>query len=51
MGSKSRIAKYIAPFILERLTKETVYVEPFAGGMNMVSHINDSHTGTVIASD
>ncbi|SFO05736.1 DNA adenine methylase [Xenorhabdus japonica] len=51
MGSKSRIAKYIAPFILEHLTTETVYVEPFAGGMNMVSHINTKHAGPVIAAD
>lgn len=51
MGSKARIAKYIAPFILDHLTTETVYVEPFAGGMNMVSHINTQHTGPVIAAD
>ncbi|REF27185.1 DNA adenine methylase [Xenorhabdus cabanillasii] len=51
MGSKSRIAKFIAPFILERMTTDTVYVEPFAGGMNMVSDINTQHTGPVIAAD
>ncbi|OTA14291.1 hypothetical protein Xvie_03862 [Xenorhabdus vietnamensis] len=36
MGSKSRIAKYVAPF---------------AGGMNMVSHINTKHNGPIIAAD
>ncbi|MDC9597073.1 DNA adenine methylase [Xenorhabdus anantnagensis] len=51
MGSKSRIAKHIASFILAHLTTETVYVEPFAGGMNMVSHINTKHAGPVIAAD
>ncbi|WP_099116074.1 DNA adenine methylase [Xenorhabdus miraniensis] len=51
MGSKSRIAKYIAPFILEHVTTDTVYVEPFAGGMNMVSYINTKHAGPVIAAD
>ncbi|MEQ1962741.1 DNA adenine methylase [Xenorhabdus khoisanae] len=51
MGSKARIAKYIAPFILERMTTETVYIEPFAGGMNMVSYINTKHAGPVIAAD
>ncbi|WP_053067871.1 DNA adenine methylase [Xenorhabdus khoisanae] len=51
MGSKARIAKYIAPFILDHLTTETVYIEPFAGGMNMVSHINTKHAGPVIAAD
>ncbi len=51
MGSKSRIAKHIAPFILEHLTTDTVYVEPFAGGMNMASYINTKHAGPVIAAD
>ncbi|MBC8954214.1 DNA adenine methylase [Xenorhabdus sp. PB62.4] len=51
MESKSRIAKHIAPFILAHLTTDTVYVEPFAGGMNMVSHINTKHAGPVIAAD
>ncbi|OKP01607.1 DNA adenine methylase [Xenorhabdus eapokensis] len=51
MGSKARIAKYIAPFILDHLTTDVVYVEPFAGGMNMVSHINNLHTGMIIAAD
>ncbi|WP_161796577.1 hypothetical protein [Xenorhabdus khoisanae] len=48
MGSKSRIAKYIAPFILDHLTIDVVYVEPLAGGMNMVSYINNKHNGPVI---
>ncbi|WP_051502252.1 DNA adenine methylase [Xenorhabdus cabanillasii] len=51
MGSKSRIAKHIAPFILEHLTPDVVYVEPFAGGLNMVSYINNKHNGPVIAAD
>lgn len=40
MGSKSRIAKSLVPFLTKRLDKDSCYVEPFAGGMNMLSHIS-----------
>ena len=41
MGSKNRIAKYIAPIIQLSIDKNdiTVYCEPFAGGMNMIDKI------------
>lgn len=40
MGSKSRIAKNIKPILTKYLTNEKYYVEPFAGGMNMMCNIN-----------
>lgn len=50
MGSKSRIAKEIIPFIEPYLKKDVMYVEPFSGGCNMIDKIkhplklaNDSH--------
>lgn len=41
MGSKNRIAKYIAPIIQAAIDNNniTTYVEPFAGGMNMIDKI------------
>jgi len=50
MGSKARFAKEILPIILNGRTKEQTYVEPFAGGMNMIDKVvgkriaNDIHT-------
>lgn len=41
MGSKSRIANDLAQIINEYLTPDTWYVEPFAGGMNMICNINN----------
>ena len=46
VGSKNRLAKHILPIILERRTTET-YVEPFAGGMNLIQHVS----GDRIAND
>lgn len=40
MGSKSRIAKSLVPFLTKHLNKDRCYVEPFAGGMNILSHIS-----------
>lgn len=40
MGSKNRIAKYLIPILTKELTKDRWYVEPFAGGMNMIDKIN-----------
>lgn len=42
MGSKSRIAKEIEPILTMWLTHDRCYVEPFAGGMNMICNINHS---------
>lgn len=40
MGSKSRIAKDLVPILTKNLTKDKWYVEPFAGGMNMIYNID-----------
>lgn len=48
MGGKSRIAKALVPILTKNLTEERWYVEPFAGGMNMMCNINHSKR---IASD
>lgn len=39
MGSKNRIARFLLPYITKYLTGERYYVEPFAGGMNMIDKI------------
>ena len=52
VGSKNRLAKYIAPIIQSYITEDTKgYLEPFVGGANMmdkIEHINkigcDIHT-------
>jgi len=52
MGSKRRLAKYIAPIIQRYIdsTNAKTYIEPFVGGANMIEHIkcenrcgSDSH--------
>lgn len=40
MGSKSRIANNIKSILTKHLTKDRWYIEPFAGGMNMICNIN-----------
>ena len=40
MGSKNRIAKYLLPFLTKYLTPDRWYVEPFAGGLNMMDKVN-----------
>lgn len=40
MGSKSRLAKDLSPILIKNLSEERWYVEPFAGGMNMMCNIN-----------
>ncbi len=47
MGSKARFAKEILPIILETREEGQTYVEPFAGGMNMIDKVE----GRRIASD
>ena len=40
MGSKRRIWKYIAPFILGNRKEGQCYVEPFCGGCNSLCNVN-----------
>lgn len=40
MGSKNRIAKYLLPFLTKYLTLDRWYVEPLAGGMNIMDKVN-----------
>ena len=47
MGSKARFSKEILPIILKDRTAEQWYIEPFAGGMNMICEVN----GKRIAND
>lgn len=47
MGSKARIANELLPIILKNRKPEQYYVEPFAGGMNMIQNV----TGNRIAND
>ena len=47
MGSKSRVAKHILPIILKQRKREQFYVEPFAGGMNIIDKVD----GNRIAND
>jgi len=47
MGSKSRFAKELLPIILKNRKPEQWYVEPFAGGMNLISEVS----GNRIAND
>jgi DNA adenine methylase len=47
MGSKARFVKELLPIILKGRKKDQYYVEPFAGGMNMISEVK----GNRIAND
>ena len=47
MGSKARYAKEILPIILKNRKPEQWYIEPFAGGMNMIDKVE----GNRIAND
>jgi DNA adenine methylase len=47
MGSKARFAKDILPIILKGRKPNQPYLEPFAGGMNMIDKVD----GTRIAND
>ena len=50
MGSKNRFAKELLPIILKDRVKGQYYIEPFAGGMNLIDKVegnriaNDIHT-------
>lgn len=45
MGSKSRVAKYIVPIIQKCIDENniTTYIEPFAGGLNVIDKIRCKH--------
>ena len=47
MGSKRKLVKYLIPIITAKRKKNQFYVEPFAGGMNMISKVD----GNRIAND
>lgn len=47
MGSKNRFAKELLPIILKDRTKGQHYIEPFAGGMNLIDKVD----GKRIAND
>ena len=47
LGSKKRIAKHILPIILKSRNENQPYIEPFAGGMNMIDKVD----GIRIAND
>jgi len=47
VGSKNRLAKHILPLILADRKESQTYVEPFAGGMNLIQHVK----GKRIAND
>lgn len=42
MGSKNRIAKKLLPYLTADLKDGVHYVEPFAGGCNMIDKIEHS---------
>lgn len=41
LGSKSRIAKFILPIILEKRKDGQTYVEPFGGGANLICEVSN----------
>lgn len=41
MGSKTKHAKYLLPFVLKEHKPEMWYVEPFVGGANMIDKVSD----------
>lgn len=42
MGSKARFSSEILPIILQERQENQFYVEPFAGGMNMISEVGEN---------
>jgi len=46
MGSKNRIAKYILPIILKDRKDGQWYVEPFAGGANIIDKVEGNRIGS-----
>jgi DNA adenine methylase len=48
MGSKSRIAKYIIPIMLNKRKPEQYWVEPFVGGGNIIDKVGGKRIGADI---
>ena len=42
MGSKNRISKFIVPIIQSYIDSDTIYIEPFVGGANLIDKISAS---------
>lgn len=40
LGNKSRLAKSLAPVLMEQLTGKNWYIEPFAGAFGMISNVD-----------
>ena len=38
-GSKRRFAKDIVPIIMKDITPNTIFIDAFAGGMNIISEV------------
>lgn len=51
MGSKARFAKDIVQIMQDSIHKASAYIEPFAGGMNMVSAVKPDRGMKRIAND
>ena len=51
MGSKNRFAKELLPIILKDRTKVQYYVEPFAGGMNLIDKVEGNRIANDINTD
>ena len=48
MGSKTRIVKYIVPFMLQHRKKGMTWVEPFVGGGNVIDKVKGKRIGSDI---
>ena len=47
MGSKARFTKEILPIILKDRKPEQWYVEPFAGGMNVICEVGEKKNAII----
>jgi len=51
VGSKARFRKELLPIILADRDPDQHYVEPFAGGFNLICHVDGPRIGNDIDSD
>mgnify|MGYP001591798010 CR=1 FL=1 len=51
MGSKARFAKHMLPIVLKDRTEAQTYVEPFAGGMNMIDKVEGKRIANDISTE
>lgn len=51
VGSKARFRKELLPIILADRDPDQYYVEPFAGGFNLICHVDGPRIGNDIDSD